>query len=71
MVPKWYYIKSCCYPADLRRIRRAAAASGQVEIRGELWQATLRGAAHLPPGATVIVKEVNGLLLSVEPEKES
>ena len=45
--------------------------TGQVEIRGELWQATLRAAAHLPPGATVIVKEVNGLLLSVEPEKES
>jgi len=41
--------------------------SGQVEIRGELWQATLRGEASLPPGATVIVKSVEGLTLIVEP----
>jgi membrane-bound serine protease (ClpP class) len=45
--------------------------TGQVEIRGELWQASLRGPAHLPTGSTVIVKEVQGLLLVVEPGKDS
>ena len=45
--------------------------TGQVEIRGELWQASLRNSAPLPTGATVIVKQVNGLLLIVESEKDS
>lgn len=45
--------------------------TGQVEIRGELWQASLHGHASLPKGAPVIVKEVNGFVLIVEPVKDS
>jgi len=40
---------------------------GQVEIRGELWQATLLGQASLPVGASVTVRGVEGLVLIVEP----
>ena len=41
--------------------------SGQVEIRGELWQASLRGAASLAVGSAVSVRSVDGLVLIVEP----
>lgn len=44
--------------------------TGQVEIRGELWQASLRGQAALPVGATVVVKKVEGLVLIVESNQE-
>jgi membrane-bound serine protease (ClpP class) len=41
--------------------------SGQVEIRGELWQARLSGLPSLPVGAPVIVRSIDGLTLLVEP----
>jgi membrane-bound serine protease (ClpP class) len=41
--------------------------SGQVEIRGELWQARLSGPLSLPVGAHVIVRSIDGLTLLVEP----
>jgi membrane-bound serine protease (ClpP class) len=41
--------------------------SGQVEIRGELWQARLSGLPSLPVGAEVIVRSIDGLTLLVEP----
>ncbi len=40
--------------------------AGQVEIRGELWQAKLRAEASVPVGAVVSVREVEGLILIVE-----
>jgi membrane-bound serine protease (ClpP class) len=43
------------------------APSGQVEIRGELWQARLSGLPSLPIGAEVIVRSIDGLTLLVEP----
>ena len=39
--------------------------SGQVEIRGELWQATLTGTPSALPGTTLIVDSVTGLHLQV------
>jgi membrane-bound serine protease (ClpP class) len=42
------------------------APSGQVEVRGELWRATLEGGGYQPAGATVIVRGVQGLDLLVE-----
>jgi len=41
--------------------------SGQVEIRGEIWQATLRGEEAVSSGSAVVVKAVEGLTLIVEP----
>ena len=44
--------------------------SGQVEIRGELWQATLapgEAASFAPPGAALVVGAVEGLHLTVSP----
>jgi membrane-bound serine protease (ClpP class) len=41
--------------------------TGQVEIRGELWQASLPPQTTLPAGAAVRVRKVEGLLLLVEP----
>ncbi len=40
--------------------------TGQVEIRGELWQAALRGQPSLAVGSTVSVRSVEGLVLIVE-----
>jgi len=41
--------------------------SGQVEIRGELWQASLLDrTAHLPAGTHVVVRQVDNLSLLVE-----
>lgn len=39
--------------------------SDRVRVMGELWRA--RGAEGLPPGSEVVVREVEGLLLKVEP----
>jgi membrane-bound serine protease (ClpP class) len=44
------------------------APTGQVEVRGEIWSATLPSdAAHLPPGTQVIVRAIEGLTLTVAP----
>jgi membrane-bound serine protease (ClpP class) len=45
--------------------------NGQVEIRGELWQASLQGQPTLPAGASVLVRGVEGLTLVVEPAGDS
>jgi membrane-bound serine protease (ClpP class) len=45
--------------------------TGQVEIRGELWQASLRGAASLAIGSAVHVRGIEGLVLIVEPAQET
>lgn len=45
--------------------------NGQVSIRGELWQASLQGSAHLPKGAHVLVRSIEGLTLIVEPAEDS
>lgn len=48
--------------------RTPLTPSGQVEVRGELWQATLAtSSATLPLGATVLVREADGLHLIVDP----
>lgn len=47
--------------------RTALEPTGQIEVRGELWLATLDpSAATLPVGASVRVRAVDGLLLIVE-----
>ncbi|HTC75012.1 MAG TPA: nodulation protein NfeD [Edaphobacter sp.] len=45
--------------------------TGQVEIRGELWQASLRGQASLAVGAAVYVRGIEGLVLIVEPAQDT
>jgi membrane-bound serine protease (ClpP class) len=45
--------------------------TGQVEIRGELWQASLRGQTSLAAGSTVSVRSVEGLVLVVEPAQDT
>jgi membrane-bound serine protease (ClpP class) len=47
-------------------VRTPLCPTGQVEIRGELWQASLRGQAALPVGASARVRDVEGLVLIVE-----
>jgi membrane-bound serine protease (ClpP class) len=49
----------------------ALAPTGQVEIRGELWQASLRDHGALPAGAHVRVCSVDDLTLIVEPAGDS
>jgi membrane-bound serine protease (ClpP class) len=44
---------------------------GQVEIRGELWQASVRSQSVLPVGASATVRGVDGLVLIVEPAGDS
>jgi membrane-bound serine protease (ClpP class) len=51
--------------------RTALSPTGQVEIRGELWQASLRGHASLSAGSAVRVRSVDGLTLIVDPEPDS
>jgi membrane-bound serine protease (ClpP class) len=49
--------------------RTSLSPTGQIEIRGELWQATLdslQSASSLPAGASVRVRSVEGLLLIVD-----
>jgi membrane-bound serine protease (ClpP class) len=48
-------------------VRTPLGPTGQVEIRGELWQASLRGQASLAVGSTVSVRGVEDLVLIVEP----
>jgi membrane-bound serine protease (ClpP class) len=45
--------------------------TGQVEIRGELWQASLRGPASLAIGSAVYVRGIEGLVLIVEPAPDA
>jgi membrane-bound serine protease (ClpP class) len=45
--------------------------TGQVEIRGELWQASLRGPASLAIGSAVYVRSIEGLVLIVEPVQDT
>jgi membrane-bound serine protease (ClpP class) len=45
--------------------------TGQVEIRGELWQASLRGKTSLAIGSPVYVRSVEGLVLIVEPARDT
>jgi membrane-bound serine protease (ClpP class) len=47
-------------------VRTPLCPTGQVEIRGELWQAALRGQASLAVGSTVSVRGIEGLVLIVE-----
>jgi membrane-bound serine protease (ClpP class) len=63
-------------PAERRLVNHHAVAvtslspRGLVRVRGELWQASLRSVAALPEGAVVRVRDVQGLLLIVEPAQE-
>jgi len=50
-------------------VQTPLAPSGQVAIRGELWQASLHGLASLPVGASVRVRGVEDLTLIVEPSE--
>ncbi|HEX9201246.1 MAG TPA: nodulation protein NfeD [Acidobacteriaceae bacterium] len=44
------------------------APTGQVEVRGEIWKATLApGAEPIPAGAQVTVRKIDGLTLTVAP----
>ena len=52
-------------------VRTPLSPTGQVEIRGELWQATLKGHAPLAPGSAVSVRAIEGLVLIVEPTQDS
>jgi membrane-bound serine protease (ClpP class) len=52
-------------------VRTPLCPTGQVEIRGELWQASLRGQASLAVGSTVSVRSVEGLVLIVEPVQDT
>jgi membrane-bound serine protease (ClpP class) len=45
--------------------------NGQVAIRGEIWQASLRGQPSLPAGSSVLVRSVDGLTLIVESAADS
>jgi membrane-bound serine protease (ClpP class) len=52
-------------------VRTLLNPTGQVEIRGELWQAALRGQASLCIGSVVSVRSVEGLVLIVEPVQDA
>ena len=52
-------------------VRTPLNPTGQVEIRGELWQASLRGQASLAIGSPVLVRSIEGLVLIVEPAQET
>lgn len=51
--------------------RTPLTPNGQVEIRGEIWQASLRDHTTLPAGASVLVRSIDGLTLIVEPTADS
>ena len=51
-------------------VRTPLNPTGQVEIRGELWQASLRGDSSLAAGSTVSVRSVEGLVLIVESARD-
>ena len=52
-------------------VRTPLNPTGQVEIRGELWQASLRGPSSLAIGSVVLVRSVEGLVLIVEPAQDT
>jgi membrane-bound serine protease (ClpP class) len=52
-------------------VRTPLCPTGQVEIRGELWQASLRGQALLGVGSAVSVRAIEGLVLIVEPTQDA
>jgi membrane-bound serine protease (ClpP class) len=52
-------------------VRTPLSPTGQVEIRGELWQASLRGHASLAVGSAVSVRAIDGLVLIVEPVQDT
>jgi membrane-bound serine protease (ClpP class) len=52
-------------------VRTPLNPTGQVEIRGELWQASLRGPASLAVGSSVSVRSIEGLVLIVEPVQDA
>jgi membrane-bound serine protease (ClpP class) len=52
-------------------VRTPLSPTGQVEIRGELWQASLRGHASLAVGSAVSVRAIEGLVLIVEPVQDT
>jgi membrane-bound serine protease (ClpP class) len=52
-------------------VRTPLNPTGQVEIRGELWQASLRGQASLAAGSAVSVRGIEGLVLIVEPMQDT
>lgn len=51
--------------------RTPLSPRGQVEIRGELWQARVRGDASVPIGSAVLVKGVEELTLVVESSQDA
>jgi membrane-bound serine protease (ClpP class) len=51
-------------------VRTPLCPTGQVEIRGELWQASLRGPESLGVGSLVSVRDLDGLVLVVEPAQK-
>jgi membrane-bound serine protease (ClpP class) len=51
---------------NIATVRTPLAPSGQVEVCGELWTATLLGGESQPVGAAVIVCSVQGRELLVE-----
>jgi membrane-bound serine protease (ClpP class) len=52
-------------------VRTPLCPTGQVEIRGELWQASTRDKTTLPVGASAVVRDVEGLVLIVVPTGDS
>jgi len=52
-------------------VRTPLNPTGQVEIRGELWQASLRGQTSLAVGSAVRVRGIEGLVLVVEPQQDT
>ncbi len=52
-------------------VRTPLNPTGQVEIRGELWQAATREHVSLAVGSSVSVLSVEGLVLIVEPVRDS
>jgi membrane-bound serine protease (ClpP class) len=52
-------------------VRTPLNPTGQVEIRGELWQAATRQHLSLAIGSSVSVRSVEGLVLIVEPVRDS
>lgn len=52
---------------NLAITRTPLSPIGQVEVRGELWQARLEGLSELPTGVVVRIRAISGLQLVVEP----
>lgn len=70
LIVRWSQRRKAVVGAEALVGRRAIAASdclpdGQVRVAGELWRAHCRGGARA--GDTVVVREVDGLTLVVEP----